>query len=191
MAVHLATVKQVSNALGLGDDGLDPDDATARLWLDIVSGAVRLYTGQTIHQETTTEYQTIRGGAITPRQFPIVAVSKVETLAGDGATWYTHPATGWRLLPSTGRIVPAGGYHHPGRWTGVEDGVRITYTHGFASIPDELSAAVARAAAGLYNTPAGITSDRVGARSATYRAEDLFSPLELVIVGSYREARTA
>lgn len=191
MTLPLATVAQVSSALGLGEDGLESDDPTALLWLAAVSEAVRNFTGQHITKVTDDiEYQTLQRGQIAPRQFPVVSVSKVETMASDGS-WSIVPTGSWRLLPSTGAIVASRQSWGSSSWPCGEDEIRITYTHGLDTPPAGLAAVVAHGAAGMYNTPAGIVSDRVGQRSATYQASDIFSPLELIIIGSYREARTA
>jgi hypothetical protein len=185
---YLATVAQVGNALGVD---LEPNDATAELWLGVVSLAVRNYTEQQFTLKTNdVEYQTYTGGAIVPRQFPVVSVSKVETLARDGS-WTELSPTVWRLLPTTGAIKPTRSSWGASFWPTGEDEIRITYTHGYTVIPEGLAGVVAAGAAGMYNTPAGIISDRVGQRSATYKAGDIFSPMQLLILGSYREARTA
>ncbi|WP_269939015.1 hypothetical protein [Arthrobacter sp. HY1533] len=187
---NLATVAQVSTALGLGEDGLDPADPTALLWLGVVSEAVRSYTGQDFTLGSTTEYLTMKGGVIVPRQFPVVSVSLVETMAND-STWTQLQFSAWRLLPSTGEIAPAPRGAGSCTWPRGQDEIRITYTHGFPEIPEGLAGVVAAGAASMYNTPAGIVSDRVGQRSATYKASDIFSPMQLLVLGSYREARTS
>lgn len=183
----LATVDQVGLVLKAS---LESDDPTAQFWLAAVSGAARLYTGQHISRVVDDVEYHRPSGVIQLRESPVISVSKVEILTDRTTDTWTELASNPYWYPTTRLAqVAFGGSYLP--YGATNDSIRITYTHGYDPVPDEVAGAVANAAARMMNTPPGIVSDHVGQRSTNYRADDFFTGFELMVLRGYREARTA
>lgn len=127
------------------------------------SARLRREAGRPISSTTSTVRRRVEGGKVLLPGGPITAVSTVARLAEDGGA----TLTGWR-------------------WDGMEHihciplwcgDVNVTYTHGLATIPDELLDLVCSVAVRLSATEeaagmeAGIRSESIDDYSVTYAAE--------------------
>lgn len=127
------------------------------------SARLRREAGRPISSTTSTVRRRVEGGSVMLPGGPITAVSTVVRLAEDGGA----TLTGWR-------------------WDGMEHihciplwcgDVNVTWTHGFATLPDELLELVCSVAVRLSATEdaagmeAGIRSEQIDDYSVTYAAE--------------------
>lgn len=190
----LATVDQLSAYLQLPQP-LASTDASALLYLQIASGMVRDYLQQKI-TAVAAEVALVNpapgyGFSVFLPEMPVTNVSLVETLdntvtpavwkAADPTTYTVNLATGVvAALPWTGVIWPT----NPGSW-------RITYDHGFATVPDGLMGVTVSVAAREYTTPAGVDLERVGGYQVKYDIGGGFTDLEQKTLNRYIIPRVA
>lgn len=127
------------------------------------SARLRREAGRPISSTTSTIRRRVEGGRVMLPGGPITAVSTVARLAEDGGA----TLTGWRWDGMEHiHCVPL--------WCGDVD---VTYTHGFAMLPDELLELVCAVAVRLSATDdaagmeAGIRSESIDDYSVTYAAE--------------------
>lgn len=184
----LATVQDLNNFSQLA---VDPSDESAAFLLAVASGMIRRYLDQDI---TTVlddvEYvDPVNGSVAVLRQLPVQSVSLVETTT-DGVTWTAVDPASYTVSRRQG-IVSA----RP--WTGVRWGYdpeswRVTYTHGYETVPDEIKGVCCSIAARFYSTPAGIDSERTGQRQVKYAMESAgFSGMETLVLSAFRNPRVA
>lgn len=149
----LATVEDL--ATYLQRDFSAAGTATASLVLDLVSAAIRSYTGQSITTATTTARLKVRGGRVRLPQGPVTAVTAVENTTGTTLlhTWDHGPQI-W--LSSC--LPIANGPTYAGR---APQYVDVTYTHGYASVPDDIKAITLQVAGRAF----GATADTTGVQS--------------------------
>jgi hypothetical protein len=183
----LATATDLSDRLGrdLTDSELGRVDALLR----DASAAVRRYTGQDITEATSTTSVRVRGGWLRLPQRPVTAVTTVESATGDsvvfdwgggeevwvGATTTWDPAT--LIWPSR-----------------LPTRVSVTYTHGYAEIPDDIVAvvcAVALRAVGVDPTDTKYQSEGIASYNYTLGAAAAAGalgslPAERSILDAYR-----
>lgn len=134
----------------------DIDQASAVLALRLASGTVRRYTRQTISLvagDTITRIPQPANTLILPQR-PVVAVASV-VVDGD-------PATDWVLHGDA--LVRDGGW---------PAGATITYTHGYAEIPDDVQTIVLRLASLQMTNPSGLRSRSIDDYSETFATETL------------------
>lgn len=182
---NLASVNQLAYALRVDPASLDSNQANQAL--TSASGLVRAVARQQIDfvsQETTILTGYTRKLVLPQR--PVVVDSGANPLTvvelGDfggvnftcvdgrdyvrvdeeltrGQPWYyTTRLAGWPYTRVRGVWTPR---------------VQVTYSHGYATVPDEVVAVVLAAAANLYNNPAGLRSASIDDYSETYAAETL------------------
>jgi len=184
----LATVEDLNRFSQLG---LDPADPSAVFLLTVASGMIRRYLGQDITQVTgDVEYVDPVGGAYAfLAQLPVQSVLSVETSA-DGSTWDLVPPENYTVSRRLG-IVYAKPYTGE-RWPSEPESWRVTYWHGYATVPDELKGVCCSIAARFYSTPAGIDMERTGQRQVKYSLESAgFSGMEVMVLASFRTPRIA
>ena len=101
-----------------------------------VSAAIRSYTGQTI---TLVEDDEVRlrvvGGQIRLPQRPVVEVSAVTSTTGTALSYE------WNGIEHADVTTWAGNY-----WPTHQDLVDVTYTHGYATVPDDIVAVACQVA---------------------------------------------
>ncbi len=129
------------------------ETATAELVLDLVSGAIRAYTGQTISTATSTAKRLkVRGTKVRLPQRPVTAVSAVTSTATPAvAVAYTWDGFGSIELDT---------YEHAS--------VLVTYAHGYATIPDDIRAITLQVAGRSFGTTpdtTGVQSESIGGYS--------------------------
>lgn len=184
----LATVQDLNDFSQLA---LDPGDTSAAFLLSVASGMIRRYLEQDITVTANdVEYaDPINGAFVFLRQLPVSSVSLVE-ITTDGATWATVAPANYTLSRKLGVIAgkPGMGIH----WPTDPESWRITYTHGYATVPDELKGVACSIAARFYSTPAGIDMERTGQRQVKYSLEAAgFSGMEAMVLSAFRNPRLA
>jgi hypothetical protein len=183
----LATVAQLAAYL---QQPLADSDTSAQLMLMIASGMVRDFLEQELSPVTNEVVllDPINSYYVLLPELPVTSVTLLETF--DGTVWTTQPTTVYTVSKRLGMIaaVPLTGVtwpYNPESW-------RVTYSHGFASIPDSLVGVVLGVAARTYATPAGAESERIGGYQVKYQMQaDGFSPLEKAALSRYVVARIA
>lgn len=150
------------NVADLGDRigrSLSGDDRAAAVLADAIA-AVQSYTGQQIAEGTSTVVVPVNRGMVRLTQIPVQSVDDVQTLGGapigfdfDGIRTITLNLDGairrfdlepFRRTPRT---------------------IKVTYTHGFDPIPDDILAVVFQVAGRAYGvnpTDTGINQETLG-----------------------------
>lgn len=160
----------------LGDDVSESPRAAALL--DIASDLVRAYTRQTIS----------------------AVVGDVALLRADGSVWLhlpERPVTHITELSVGGVTAPPAEY----AWTAdgtvvwrawaVGTVVRVTYDHGYVTIPGDIRSAVLALASRLWQNPHGIRSESEGNYSVSYGGDfSALSAMERQILNRYRLSAT-
>lgn len=163
-------VSGVDLATALQDD---IDLAAAELALRRASGKVRRYTRQTISLVVDDVIVRIPeyGTDLELPQRPVVSVASVE-IGGE-------PVTDWTLVGD--RLVRACGW---------PDGATITYTHGYAEIPDDIQDVVLSLAGMRMTNVRGLRSLAIDDYTETFATETIgsgsLSDDDKEILDSYR-----
>lgn len=166
-ASAFATHTELGARLGIT---LMPDEADrADILIGLASGLVRRATRQTITL-VTDDTLTIRGSyasRITLPQRPVVDVTAV-TLNGVelvGGSWYLD---GNEIVRThgTGNFWVGSGYG--GSFGCPSDTLVVTYSHGYAEIPDEVKATVLEMVQRVWNNPAVTTRETNGSSDVMY-----------------------
>lgn len=184
----LANVQDLNNFSQLG---LDLGDTSAAFLLSVASGMIRRYLEQDVTEVLDdVEYADPVGPVVLLRQLPVTSVSKVETSTDGGATWTVVDPASYTVSRKTGVVAAK-------PWTGVAWGSdpeswRVTYSHGYTVVPDELKGVACSIAARFFSTPAGIDMERTGQRQVKYSLESAgFSGMEAMVLASFRNPRVA
>lgn len=151
---NLATVADLQDRLGRALDATETTRAGALL--EGASARVRTYTGQQFEQSTTTNRLRVRNGSIRLSQRPVTAVTTVKDTDGNVLTHTWH--AGDRLDVAD-------------QLTGVW--LDVTYTHGYATIPDDIVEVVCQMVLRTFGLPsesAGITQQAAGSFSYSVSA---------------------
>jgi hypothetical protein len=185
--VDLASIDDLNHFSQLA---IDPSDTAAAFLLKVASGMVRRYLDQDI---TATANDVALcdpvGHCVLLPQMPVQSVSLLETTI-DGTIWTT-------VAPASYTVSKRAGVVAARPWTGTQWGSdpeswRVTYTHGYATVPDELKGIVCSIAARFYSTPSGIDMERTGQRQVKYNLESAgFDPMEKLILATFRIPRVA
>jgi hypothetical protein len=142
----------------------------ARLTTDIVaieralalladaSAVVRGYTGQDFTQATTTDRVQVKRGWVKLPQRPVTAVSAVRDTNNNQILFQWLSGDRVQIQPNLDEFsnVP---------WQGGLKLVDVTYTHGYATVPDEIVAVVCQIAGRALGTSpdaAALTSEGIG-----------------------------
>ena len=186
MPTSLATVAQLG---AFTKTTLSDTDPTALLMLSIASGMVRDKLQQQISLVTNevVVLDPIDTTVLLP-DLPVISVSLVETF--DGTTWNTLSAADYTVSKRTGVIQAA-------RWSGLTwpsdpGSWRVTYTHGYAVIPDAIVGVTLGVAARAYASPVAVESERIGGYQVKYAMEaEGFSAIEKSALSRYMIARVS
>lgn len=183
----LATVDDLNSFSQLA---LSPADPSAAYLLKVASGMIRRYLEQDITQTVNdVELCDPVGSVVFLRQLPVQSVSLVET-STDGVTWTTVDPANYTVSKRQGIVAAK-------PWTGVQWGAdpeswRVTYSHGYATVPDEINGVCCSIAARFYSTPAGIDMERTGQRQVKYSLEaEGLDPMERLVLSAFRNPRIA
>jgi hypothetical protein len=126
------------------------------------SAAVRSHVPQEFTRATTTDRLLVRRGVVRLPQRPVIAIDAVIGATGNPVLYRWD---GDDLLHSTGDVPDTFA------WVPYCDGPRyvdVTYTHGYAPIPDDIVAVVCSIvtrALGRIPTDAGLTSESIAGYS--------------------------
>lgn len=187
--IDLATVDELA---AFSQQSIAADDAAAVFLLKVASGMIRAFLDQTVTfvQDDVEYVDPVNASFASLRELPVVAVSKVEVTSDGGLTWTVAPATAYKVSRRTGTITAR--QESSIRWPADEESWRVTYSHGYQSVPPELSGVCCGLAARYYSTPIAVDMERVGQRQVKYNIESAgFSALESMALAAYRLARSA
>lgn len=142
-----------------------PDDAQALLAIDEATAVIKNYCNQKIEQ-VSDDTTLLDGTGSTKLFLPEIPVSSITSVTVDDVlldpTYYALAENGvlWRKY---------------GVWTVGARNISITYTHGYASIPEDVKGVCYRSAARLYQA------------QLKARRQDFVSGLQSVSVGDWSE----
>lgn len=182
----------------------------ARL-ITMASGLVRRYTRQNITQ-VVDDVVTMPGNWSNVLDLPQRPVTAVSSVTMNGATM---PSTQWRLVDDRlfvgtgswqtdyGTMLwggpalygPAGSVNGPqatgASWQGPQARVQVTYTHGFAEVPADVTNVVAGMVALAIASPVGVNSEQVGGYKVAYTRSEggsmAIQPADKEILNFYRK----
>lgn len=187
----LATVTQLANFMQLP---LAPTDPTAALLLDIASGMVRDELKQYLSPVAgeVLVADPIEGAYVLLPELPVTNVALVEWLDSTVTpnVWTTADPSTYTVSTRTGMVsaLPGCGVEWPtapGSW-------RITYDHGYQTIPNSLMGVVLGVAARAYSSPASIESERIGGYQVKYAVEQAgYSAIEMKTLNRFRDSTVA
>lgn len=169
---------------------LPAGDATVDLFLDIASDTVRDYLQQRLDyvSDDVAVLDPAPGRVVFLPETPVTAVSKVETFTSSG--WTTADPGSYVVSLAAAMVAAAAG--STVRWPSTPGSWRVTYSHGYNTLPASLKSVVLGVAGRAYTTEVGVDNERVGGYSVKYAVEAAgFSPLELSVLSRYRFARLA
>jgi triacylglycerol esterase/lipase EstA (alpha/beta hydrolase family) len=189
VAPALATPAQLGNFL---QQTIAPDDPVALQLLGLASGLIRRYLGQAVTAVAgDVELRTPEAGSVFLKEGPVTAVSLVEVLDPNTNLWTATATTDYGVDFETGEVYRTFASNSDLFWWPTDrNSWRVTYDHGFETVPDDIAGVCYGLAARFYSTPAGIDQERTGQRQVKYSlTNDDFNPLELMVLDSYRNAR--
>jgi hypothetical protein len=185
-----ATTTDLANALGRD---VAVDDPAAIAALELASAMVEQFIGRDVAQ-VEDDVEVIDGTGtshIQLRHWPVSAVSTVveedeELVANDDYEW---SADGYvRRISNNCVSVPSGWTcDNQHRWTRKLRAIEVTYTHGYATIPDVIRLVTAQAAARILDTPSTIKQESIGGYSVTYTAGAPLQATELQMLERFRD----
>jgi len=169
---------------------LAADDATALLMLDIASGMARDYLHAQLDAvaNDVVLLDPINGAYVLLPELPVTAITLLETF--DGTVWTTVLPAMYSASKALGMIAakPATGL----QWPGDPESWRVTYSHGFATIPSTIVGMVLGSAARAYSSPAGVDMEKIGGYTVKYSMETGgFTAAEQKAVARYVNPRIA
>lgn len=156
---QFATAADLAELLGETFDATRTAQANAAL--ELASATIQGWTRQTIELvagDTVTLRGTWDEELVLPQR-PVVAVTAVSV---DGTAL---TADDWRLWGSS--LVRVG----YGNWAGPDVAVAVTYSHGWAVIPDVIRAVTMQIAVRLMANPGLVQAESIGTYSVTYGSE--------------------
>lgn len=140
--------------------------------------------------------------------FPILSVSKVETLGTDNTTWTEVTGYGWNTAgfvsqswSSDSRPTPPSGAYSATTtlmmprwfcmWPTRMRSIRVTYSSGFAAIPASVKAVCLATAARAMANPLGLLSEHIGdyqySAGAAHASWLALDDGELWVIGKYKD----
>lgn len=184
----LASVSQLGAYI---QQTLADDDPSALLMLEIASGMVRDFLDNmqlTYVGEDVVTLDPINGSFVLLPELPVGQVTLVEILTA--GTWTTLDPSAYTVSRSLGMLagLPGCGIN----WPTTPESWRVTYSHGYQTIPSGLVGIVVGVAARAYSSPAGVDSERIGGYQVKYAMEaDGFTGLERKALARYRRPAVA
>lgn len=184
----LATVDQLGAYL---QQAFAPGDQSALLVLQIASSIIRDYLQQEITPVAgdVVVLDPINSEGFLP-ELPVTAVTLFETYDRQTATWSTADPTTYGVSTRLGIVTAFGDAGIA--WPADAATWRVTYDHGYATVPDGLMGVCVSLAARIYVTEDGIDLERIGGYQVKYQSDaDGFSPLQMKVLGRYINPRMA
>lgn len=136
----------------------DLDTYTATQALDNASQAIRDHCGWTISQETVTGKVLDCDGSRS-LWLPTLLLTALGPVVELGVTLTVLSGYDWTEY---GRIIRAG------RWPNQARSVTVTYTHGYATVPNSVKGVCLAVAGRRYQNPGALRSYTIGGVSETY-----------------------
>ncbi|QDG88862.1 hypothetical protein NIBR502770_10530 [Pseudarthrobacter sp. NIBRBAC000502770] len=186
---NLATVDQLSAFM---QQTIAADDPAATFLLTVASGMIRRAIDQVITVVPgDLEYvDPVNGSFASLKECPVLSVDLVEISSDGGLTWSAVPPSAYKVSRRTGTIKA-----RPGtgvRWPTDEESWRVTYGHGYITVPPELAGVCTGLAGRYYATPIAVDMERIGQRQVKYNIESAgFTAMESMALAAYRLARSA
>lgn len=137
----------------------DVDTYTATLALNRASAKIRKYAGDWSITQESGVVATLDGTGERSLWLPSLLVTAVASVVEDGQTLTVVTGFDWT---SYGKLIRVGRC-----WTCKPRSVVVTFTHGYATVPDDVKDICLSVAGRLYRNPAGLRSKTVGAVSWT------------------------
>lgn len=138
----------------------DLDTATATLALNVASGEIRNYCGWSVSQEAGV-VATLTGSGTDLLWLPTLRLTAVTSLTENGLARTTPSDFTFEAWGKLRRRRAAWLCEPP-------QAVVVTFTHGYATVPDDVKGACLSLAARVYDNPGGLRSYTVGGVSETY-----------------------
>lgn len=165
------------------------DTATATMLIELASAAIQDYTGQTI-SAVANDVITIDppiGSYLFLPQLPVTAVASV-IVGGTALALGSSTVDGYYWYGDTG-VIRYGGYRGYA-WGWAPKSVVVTYSHGYATIPDAVRAVTLEASAAMMGSgPAGgLQSESIG--NYSYERSDAGQAVADVAGGRLDKFRT-
>jgi hypothetical protein len=183
--VAFATAAELASYLQI----TEIDTFTAELLLDAASAAIRSVTGQTVDAVTddVVLLPAPRGAYLTLPQRPADEPTLIR-IGGVAVTDWSADVSDDPRYPTV--LYRPGGWESWDTVTGAVRRVEVTYTHGYAVIPDDIKALCLEVAARGYRNPAGLRSQQRAVDD--YSETDTYATETVGAVGlTPSEARTA
>lgn len=158
----LASVDDVADLLGLTSEGVDADQATAMLAQ--ASAAFRAEAWCDFEETETTLTLRVIGQRVDLPKRPVISVDSVANIDTDGTVGSVM--TDWSFdgihtirLGDQSVVINATTY--------AAETVSVTWTHGFATVPEDVRWSVAQMVARAISSPTatGVTQESIGAYS--------------------------
>lgn len=189
-APPLATPAQLGNFL---QETIASDDPVAIQYLADASAVIRDYLDMTVTAVSgDVETRTPLSGSVFLKESPIKAITLLEVLDTWSDVWQPVLTSDYRYDLETGEVWRNYRNHSGIRWSDERKSWRVTYDHGFDTVPDDLARVCYSLAGRFYATPAGVDQERQGQRQVKYSltADDLNS-LERLTLDRYKHARAS
>lgn len=183
MATALATLDDLNRRLKTVV--ASSDVVRADSILTDVSASVRRFCGQDFTQATTTDRLAVRRGRVRLPQWPVTAVSAVADINANPVlfSWVDGDIVTLSQNLDSFTFEP---------WSNGFTHVDVTYTHGYAILPDDIVGIVCQIAARVLGSPpeqSGKQSEEIGDYSYSLGAAAAAGPVGLL--PAEREALTA
>jgi hypothetical protein len=147
----------------VADDNLT--ETQAALALQLATSLVQAATRQRLVAVTgdVVELTPSRSRCLRLPEHPVTAVAKVEVMQYGAFDWLPYTPDAWQLHGN--QLWTAWQWDHT-PWS-RNAFVRVTYDHGFATVPDDLKAVALGIASRLVTNPSGVRSEQIGSYSYT------------------------
>lgn len=141
----------------------DEENAAAGIALDLATAAIQNYTRQTLLfvADDVVALRGTYGRELVLPERPVVSVASVSvgsTTIATSAYALVGNSLWWGASPLNVGNITTG----EGGWGGLASPVTVTYTHGYATIPNDIRGVCLTVAARLMENPLSLTEQSVG-----------------------------
>lgn len=164
--MQLATVDELADWL----DIIITNTSRATLLLETASAQVDRWCNLHEFERTVDDQVDLTGTHSNRLELPGRPVDSVTSVMIDGTTVTDYTHVNGVLWRGTSAWDP-NAKTNTGSWGGPDSLVAVTYTHGFAVVPDDVKGVVLEVAARAWNSGAGVAQESVGSYSVTYTRE--------------------
>lgn len=187
--MSLATADELATYLGT----TFADDTRAEMMLDLATGKIQDYVRQTIEQ-VSGDVVKLKGNWTSRLHLPEIPVSSVASVVVNGTTYtagsdYTFDGIRTLYRGAVDFTVDAADLTWADtelHWGGPDLTITVTYTHGYATIPNSLKGiCLAMAARGMVN-PVNVASESVGQYAVSYSPGLELTRVEKKILDDWR-----